>query len=206
MARMNRIWKMYILFSFVVVLAMTVAGFVLQRQLKRSLYSHLEEDVLTLARALARALPATDKPLEYGSWCDDYGTATGVRITLIAEDGKVVCDSLEKGIVGAGRLDRPEVEEALRRGTATEVRFSGTSADTMLYVSLHVPEKGKIVRLSLPMKRLKGIENEVMAFLVVAIYLSPFLAVLIAFFFVKRLVVCPDRESAALRTGSPRMD
>ena len=104
MARMNRIWKMYILFSFVVVLAMTVAGFVLQRQLKRSLYSHLEEDVLTLARALARALPATDKPLEYGSWCDDYGSATGVRITLIAEDGKVVCDSLEKGIVGAGRL------------------------------------------------------------------------------------------------------
>lgn len=193
MGQMNRIWKMFILFSFVVVVAMTLAGFILQQQLKKTLHSHLQEDVLTLARALGRALPATDSPVEYETWCEDYGKATEVRVTLLTDDGKVICDSLERHIRGADRTERPEVSEAIRHGEATEIRYSETYTDTMLYAALHVPQKGKIVRLSLPMKRIQGIENDIIAFLVAAIYLSPFLAVLIAFFFVKRLVACPEQ-------------
>lgn len=205
MAQLSRIWKMYILFSFVVVLAMAVAGFFLQKQLAKILYAHLEEDVFTLARTLAIALPESEIPSETVSWCNDYGPATGARITLIGHNGKVLCDSQEKEIVGANHLDRPEVAEALRLGKATEIRFSGTSTDTMLYVSLNVPEKGRIVRLSLPMKRVKVIENEIMAFLVGAIYLSPFIAVFIAFFFVRRLAVCPDGRNASRATGPSRL-
>lgn len=206
MAQMNRIWKMYILFSFVVVVAMTFAGFVLQQQLKESLHSHLREDVLTLARALGRAMPDANFPLEdHKAWCEDYGKATAVRVTLIAEDGKVICDSLEGHITGADRMERPEVSEAIRHGSATEIRYSGTYSETMLYAALYVPEKGKILRLSLPMKKIQGIENEIMLFLVAAVYLSPFLAVLIAFFFVKRLVACPERERLGVKTGSSRV-
>lgn len=206
MEQMNRIWKVYVLFSFVVVVAMTLAGFVLQRQLRQSLHSHLQEDVLTLARVLGRALPATDSPVEYETWCEDYGKATGVRVTLIAEDGKVVCDSLERHITGSDYMERPEVSEAIRNGTATEIRYSGTYTDTTLYAALHVPEKGKIVRLSLPMKRIQDIENETMAFLVVAVYLSPFLAVLIAFFFVKRQAAYSEQERPGAGTGSSRLE
>lgn len=206
MAQMNRIWKMYVLFSFVVVVAMTFGGFVLQRQLRQSLDSHLREDVLTLVRVLGMALPAADSPAEYETWCEDYGKATAVRVTVIAEDGTVVCDSSERHIRGSDRMERPEVSEAIRHGAATEIRYSGTYTDTMLYAALHVPQKGKIVRLSLPMKRVQGIENEIMAFLVAAVYLSPFLAVLIAFFFFKRLVASHDQERLGFKPGSSRLE
>jgi len=38
--------------------------------------------------------------------------------------------------------------------------------------------------------------------LVAAVYLSPFLAVLIAFFFVKRLAACPEQGRLGVKTGS----
>lgn len=187
MARINRVWKMYLFFSFIIVMAMALAGFALQRELSVKLTEHLESEVLTLAKVLARALPDTDDLGVLTTWCDDYARVTGIRITVISKEGNVLGDSTEEKIVGGNHLDRPEVSRALEVGSSTTVRYSETSSNDMFYAALLAKEKGKIIRLSLPLTQVRAIENEVMAFFVVAIYLSPFLAVVLAFFFVKRV-------------------
>ena len=57
----------------------------------------------------------------------------------------------------------------------------------MLYVALFLEKRKVIIRLAMPMTRVKKIQNEVMGFLAVALYLIPILAIIISFFFAKRM-------------------
>jgi two-component system, OmpR family, phosphate regulon sensor histidine kinase PhoR len=189
MMRISRIWKFYIISTTLFVGLVTVAGFVLQVQLEKRLEANLEEQVFTLARVLAKVLPDTTDPSIVMSWCREYQDAAQVRITVIERDGKVIGDSSEESIVGENRLDRPEIDEAMTRGSATAVRSSKTLGVDMFYAALLVREKGSIIRLAMPMTEVKAIENEVMVFLALVLYLIPFAAIVISFFFTRYVAV-----------------
>lgn len=187
MARLNRIWKLYIVFSFVIFVAMALTGYALNRLLEARLYSHLEQQVFTLARVLQNTLPQTDDPAVMTSWCEQYAELSHLRITVVDRDGKVLGDSHQRHIIGHSHRDRPEIEGAMVGGRATAVRFSETAKTELFYAALQVTENGGVIRLSLPMTQVKNIENEVMAFFVIALYLSPLIALVAAFFFAKQL-------------------
>jgi two-component system, OmpR family, phosphate regulon sensor histidine kinase PhoR len=189
MMRLSRIWKFYIISTALFVVLVTVAGFVLQVELKKKLKAQLEEQVFTLARVLARVLPDTTDPSVVMPWCREYQDAAQVRITVIETDGKVIGDSSEESIIGENRLDRPEINEAMARGAATAVRSSETLGVDMFYAALMVKEKGKIIRLALPMTEAKAIENEVMVFLALVLYLIPLVAIVISFLFARYVAV-----------------
>jgi hypothetical protein len=185
MKRLSRIWKFYIISTALFVGLVTVAGFVLQVQLKHRLKADLEEQVFTLARVLAKVLPDTTDPSVVMPWCHEYQDAARVRVTVIDEDGKVIGDSSEESIIGENRLARPEINEAMAEGAATAVRSSETLGVDMFYAALLVKEKGKIIRLAMPMAEAKAIENEVMIFLALVLYLIPFIAIVISFLFAR---------------------
>ncbi|HIJ96497.1 MAG TPA: HAMP domain-containing protein [Desulfuromonadales bacterium] len=85
------------------------------------------------------------------------GTVTKARVTLIAPDGTVIGDS----DVGQGRLaqlenhlQRPEVQEALKNGSGTALRYSDTLRTSMLYSALSYG-RGSIngvIRLAMPLE------------------------------------------------------
>jgi two-component system, OmpR family, phosphate regulon sensor histidine kinase PhoR len=185
MIRLSRVWKFYIISTSVFVILVTIAGFVLQTQLKKKLKAQLEERVFTMAHVLARVLPETADPAMVSQWCRQYGEAAEVRITVIAEDGRVVGDSSEDAIVGENHLDRPEIRRAIAMGTATAVRSSETLGVDMFYAAVSFEEKGIIIRLALPMTEVNTIENEVMIFLMLTLYLIPILAIIISFLFTR---------------------
>jgi two-component system, OmpR family, phosphate regulon sensor histidine kinase PhoR len=185
MTRLSRIWKFYIISTALFVGLVTVAGFILQVQLKNRLKADLEEQVFTLATVLAKVLPDSTDPSVVMQWCREYHDVARARITVIEKDGKVIGDSSGESIIGETRLDRPEINEAMARGTATAVRSSDTLGVDMFYAALFVEEKGKVIRLALPMAEAKEIENEVMFFLALVLYFIPLVAVLISFFFAR---------------------
>lgn len=185
MRRLSRVWKFYIISTSVFVILVTVTGFVLQMQLKKKLKTQLEERVFTLTNVLAMMLPETADPVILSPWCRQYEDAAEVRITVIAEDGLVVGDSSEDAIVGENRLDRPEVRKAIATGKATAVRFSETLGVELFYAAVFFKDKGKIIRLALPMTEVKTIENEVMIFFMLTLYLIPVLAIVISFLFTR---------------------
>jgi len=73
-------------------------------------------------------------------YCVHAGRESGTRITVIANDGKVMADSDENPDVMDNHRHRPEIETAFAGGIGTSRRFSKTLEENRIYVAipLHV--------------------------------------------------------------------
>lgn len=70
------------------------------------------------------------------------------RITVLSDDAWVLFDNgADKDIITDNHLNRPELAEAGREGTGSEIRFSKTLKKEFLYVAKHYP--GLYVRVAL---------------------------------------------------------
>jgi two-component system phosphate regulon sensor histidine kinase PhoR len=195
MIALNRIWKLYVICMILLVVGVAVAGFVLEAQLKKSVTSRVEEGVLTLTRVIARSLPDTEDPTVLDAFCKSFSSVAGARITVIDKDGRVIGESDGNAMITETRLDRPEVQEALRRGEGSSIRLSKTLGIHMLYTALFVKEKGEILRLALPMTKVRTFQNEVMILMSLALFLAPVLAIIVSFFFVNYRIHQEDRST-----------
>jgi len=185
MIALSRIWKLYFSYTILLVVGVALAGFGLEAQLKKSLTKHLEEDALTLAKVMAQSLPDSDDPSAFDQFCDSFGNASGVRITLLDKDGKVLGES-DTEIAGTEtKLNRPEVQEALQKGEGSSIRFSKTLRIDMLYTAVFLKEKGKIIRLAVSMTKVRVFQNELMILFSLALFLVPFFAIIVTFFFTR---------------------
>ena len=185
MIALGRVWKLYFIYTILLVVGVALAGFVLEAQVKKSLTEHLEEDVLTLAKVLAQSLPDSEIPSALDRFCDSFRNVTGARITLLDKEGKVLGESDADTAEVGTKLDRPEVQEAVKKGVGSSIRFSKTLRIDMLYTAYFVREKGKILRLAVPMTKVKLFQNEVMILFSLALFLVPFFAIIVTFFFTK---------------------
>jgi two-component system phosphate regulon sensor histidine kinase PhoR len=188
MVRLGRIWKLYITYTIVLLVCMIAGGLILQAKLKGILEEHLTHEVLTLTKVIVKNVPDTADPAILDPFCQTYGAIAGVRITIIDADGTVIGESDRKSMGMEKHLDRIEVKGAISTGIGTSVRHSGTLGIDMLYVASRLEDKGKIIRLSMPMAAVKAIEDKIMIFLTFGLYLTPIVAVIISFFFTQYMV------------------
>lgn len=185
MIALGRVWKLYFIYTILLVVGVALAGFVLEAQVKRSLTEHLEEDALTLAKVMAQSLPDSEDSSVLDQFCDSFKNVAGARITLLDKQGKVVGESdADLAQVGT-KLDRPEVQEAVKKGVGSSIRFSKTLRMDMLYTAYFAKEKDKIIRLAVPMAKVGVFQNEVMILFSLALFLVPFFAIIVTFFFTK---------------------
>src|SRR5512136_2422968 len=123
MIALGRVWKLYFIYMILLVVGVALAGFVLEAQVKKRLTEHLEEDSLTLAKVMAQSLPDSEDPSVLDHFCDSFRYAAGARITLMDRDGKVVGESDVDTVDVGTRLGRPEVQDAIKKGVGTGIRF-----------------------------------------------------------------------------------
>lgn len=183
MVRLSRIWKLYITYTIVLLVCMIAGGLILQAKLKGILEEHLTHEVFTLTKVIVKNLPDTADASILDPFCQAYGEIAGVRITIIEVDGTVIGESDRKSMGMEKHLDRIEVKDAISKGMGSSVRHSETLGIDMLYVASLLEDKGKIIRLSMPMAAVKAIEDKIMIFLTLGLYLTPIVAVIICFFF-----------------------
>ncbi|MGN0180307.1 MAG: ATP-binding protein [Monoglobaceae bacterium] len=69
------------------------------------------------------------------------------RITLIAEDGRVLADTGAKAEDMENHADREEVKEALQYGSGTNMRYSKTLTEKTIYYARKT-EDGRVLRIS----------------------------------------------------------
>jgi two-component system phosphate regulon sensor histidine kinase PhoR len=194
MIALNRIWKLYVIYMILLVVGVALAGFVLEAQLEKSLTKHVAENALTLARVIARSLPDRSEPAVLNAFCKSFRSAAGARITVISKEGRVIGESDADTTIDETRLDRPEVQEALRKGEGSSTRFSQTTKSRMLYAALFVKEKGQILRLALPMTKVGTFQNEVMILMSLALFLAPVFAIILTFFFIRYRIYEEDKS------------
>ncbi|HEX9941955.1 MAG TPA: ATP-binding protein [Thermoanaerobaculia bacterium] len=130
-------------------------------------------DMLDLLAPIAReklADPRTDPE----RWAVQLAADSGIRVTLIREDGVVLADSsVEPGRIAAmeNHRGRPEVKAALARGRGMNVRRSATTGHTYVYVArtLSGPAGGVLVlRLAEPLEELSALHGRLAAAMLLA--------------------------------------
>ena len=80
-------------------------------------------------------------------------TGGNMRITIIAQDGTVIADSLHMDISTLGNhLDRPEVQAALNGAPQAFIRYSNTMGTDMIYYALKAQSSSGfvIIRVAIP--------------------------------------------------------
>ncbi|MBW8874404.1 MAG: PAS domain-containing protein [Acidobacteria bacterium] len=108
-------------------------------------------------------------------WVRQLAADSGLRVTLIRGDGVVIADSsVEPAKVGAmeNHRQRPEVQEALARGSGMSVRRSATTGDTYVYAAKTLAgPRGEtlILRLAEPLEQLQALRGQLAAAMALAV-------------------------------------
>ncbi len=114
---------------------------------------------------LARLLVMSDRKIATPQkLAEEIGTAIKARITLIAPDGTVIGDS-DVGQAGLSHLEnhlqRPEVQEALKNGSGSALRYSDTLRTSMIYSAMTYGggRTDGVIRLAMPLEYLTSARN-----------------------------------------------
>ncbi|MFA6217820.1 MAG: ATP-binding protein [Candidatus Omnitrophota bacterium] len=136
-------WKLTFIFCFVVILAIASGYFYLDSHLKSYVENNFENNIkhqLTLGKELLEThLRDKRTPLDFHELALNMGNALGLRVTIIALDGKVLGDAdltREQLRSVENHANRPEVKEALKNGLGVSRRFSYTVQRDMLYTAI----------------------------------------------------------------------
>jgi two-component system phosphate regulon sensor histidine kinase PhoR len=117
-------------------------------------FSQLE----SLTHLADRRPPESSDPADLKEWAS-WMSRTGVRITLVALDGKVLADSDEDPRKMDNHIGRPEIREALEKGSGRAVRYSATLGHDLVYLAIRQPTRAgvpTILRVSMPLERLSA--------------------------------------------------
>jgi two-component system phosphate regulon sensor histidine kinase PhoR len=170
-----------LVFIAVVVVILAGVGLRLRTAILKQTTDTLEERLLAEARLAVATAPAL--PWEQGErlagYAQELDQRLGARVTLIAGGGVVAADSRHDASEMESHADRPEREEAVRRGSGSAVRPSDTLGTEMLYAAVAaepVDGEGGVLRLALPLTAVEAASRELRRALIVVFLVAAVLA------------------------------
>ncbi len=155
-------WRLFGAFSLLLLSAIVLLGVVIVGRVERHQLEQIEDSLrgkAVLVREAVRNRPADQVPL-LQQRMTALRDEIAMRITLLAEDGRVLADSEEDPAEMENHADRPEVRAARRGAFGVATRFSHTLNQPMMYVALRADDDCRpvaCVRVALPLDR---VENE----------------------------------------------
>ena len=151
--------------------------------------SSLSKKMQEEAALAGRLLPADRQGDAMDEICRELARDLKVRITVISPGGKVLGDSDEASVKMENHATRPEVLEALSKGTGRSVRYSTTVSHEMLYQAV-LQQAGadrRIIRLSVPLSQVQEVIGSMRRTILVGLILASALGLLSALAFSRRL-------------------
>ena len=114
------------------------------------------------ARAIGNRLPATIDRTAAQRVCHDEVRGSVARLTVIAADGTVVCDSEADATGMVNHLSRPEVTAALTTGSGIQRRDSTTLHRPLLYAAVRLGDgaAARVVRVAIPTELMAASERQ----------------------------------------------
>src|SRR3990170_1172289 len=190
---MKRPWKNRLVVKFflsylIVVLLLFVFFYLYAGAIIKDFHiAFLSKKMQEEAKIVSRLLPFGLDGDALDKICRDLGRELGVRITLIALNGKVLGDSDEASITMENHGTRPEVLEALSKSAGRSIRYSTTVRYEMLYQAILQREKGRIVRISVPLHSVKEAVGSIRQAILAGLLLVSGLGLFLAFLFSRHL-------------------
>jgi two-component system phosphate regulon sensor histidine kinase PhoR len=123
----------------------------------------------------------TDSP---NALAQRLGEQIGARITIIDKDGVVLGDSEEDPATMDNHANRPEVIEAISKGTGSSIRYSATLGYNMMYVAVPITSNGEVVgvaRVALSLAQIDKSLQHLNNVIIVGAVIAAVIAILLAF-------------------------
>jgi two-component system phosphate regulon sensor histidine kinase PhoR len=156
MLKKSLLWQLYPTYLLITVAALLVITLYLSRLLPEFYYDQIAGDLKSRAELIKEPFLQRLKDEDFTSMEDmarQLGKSSSTRITIILPDGKVVADSDEDPAVMENHGNRPEIKEALEKGSGRSLRFSNTLGKSMMYFAMPIKEDQRILavmRTSIP--------------------------------------------------------
>jgi two-component system, OmpR family, phosphate regulon sensor histidine kinase PhoR len=153
---MRLFWKLALTYFLLVLLALVAVDAYTARAMRRDYLQQAFSQLESLGRLAQSRLPPLDRAEELSSWAS-WMAQSGARLTLVADDGKVLADSGEDSKTMESHSERPEIRQALAEGVGRAVRHSETLNRDLVYMALrYQPARGPlaVIRLAIPLERL----------------------------------------------------
>jgi len=188
---MKRLWNSSLIFkfflSYLAIIALLFASFYFYSEaLVKDLYtSSLGARMERESRLLAKALPFELEGAPLDVLTRSLSDELGVRITIIALDGRVLGDSAEPAEGMENHVGRPEVVDALAKGSGSAIRHSTTVGYDLFYRAILQNEgsRKRIVRLAFPLADIEKRTSALGRALLIGLLTASALALLIAYVF-----------------------
>ncbi len=153
----NRLfWKIGLIYLVMLLLVLVILDTYVVRALKHEYVEAAFSQLESLSRLARQRLPQTLSDSELSQWAHSLAQS-GIRVTLVANDGIVLADSDENPAKMENHGERPEIIAALSNGSGRAVRYSATLKHDLVYVAQRLQINDHpplIMRLSLPVYRL----------------------------------------------------
>ncbi len=151
--------------------------------------SALATEMQQKGELLSRLLPTGLQGESFDAICRDLGRESKSRITVIALDGQVLCDSNQPSQTMENHATRPEVVDALAGGAGGSVRHSATMGYDMLYEAIlqRDGKGGRIVRVSIPLDDVNKAVSSIRRVILLGLLMVSGLGLFLVFFFSRRL-------------------
>ena len=168
--------------------ALVVAAPWLWTRLERREIDTLRERLTTEATLVGEAVPwAEGAPLQ--DTCTRLSRDLGLRVTVIATAGLVLCDSARSG-TGARIEEQSEVREALAAGRGYAVRADGPAGERVMYAAIRQAHDGatRIVRAAVPLTSVAETVAQMRWLLLCGLLLGLLVAAAVALLLARRLM------------------
>jgi len=179
--------KLFLAYFALIVTVGAVSLAWLQPELKDWIEERLEADLERHARALrVQIVQLGERSTQsFDAIADSLGQATGIRVTLVGNSGRVLGDSQVESndLEGLDPHDRrPEIMEALTAAYGSARRYSQTLDTEMLYVALATNEPGpvRVVRVALNLQDVAQVTERLRALFIATIILGLLLALIMS--------------------------
>ncbi len=141
-------WKFIATCISLVIVSMLILGVYLLQSLEKYYYHNLETRLKNEALLISHLfkgmpggwnLPAMEKV------AGQIGSDINARVTIIDINGTVLGDSEEDATRMENHLTRPELQQALAKGSGMTIRYSSTLKSDMMYVAVPILSNDKMI-------------------------------------------------------------
>ncbi len=149
-------------------------GVYLSSNLRSTFESDIEDQLYAsaiLAKNYMRESPLRGKPIEMAN---DISHSLGIRVTLVAPDGKVLGDSdlTPQGVADVeNHAGRPEIMAAMEGGRGRSIRSSATVGVPFIYVAIRLDD-GSVLRVARQLSTVESLISALRRKLLLALVLS----------------------------------
>ena len=187
-------YKLFGTYMVIAILAVVIAGFFIERELRTGLTRWIEEDLMAETQIIA-LIPEG----EIEKQSQILAERSRARVTLIDARGLVTLDSNRQTKDLDNHLNRSEIQEARVKGKGTATRYSQTLKMDMLYVALPLYEGSHLkgyLRLSRPLLEVDRSVDKLRFSIFQVLLLIIILSMIVAFIFSMK-VISPIQEIEA---------